>query len=472
MIKTKDKQKYYASRSYWLESTDDDLTPRPALNESKTVDVVIMGAGFTGLWTAYYLIRQNPSLNISILEKEVTGFGASGRNGGWCYPVFSVTPSSLIKRYGMETARNLQLAMFESVSEIGRVIDEEGFSCDWANGGGLKVSLGQQGIPLLEKEMEVYEKLGLEHQYDLLNKSQTRDRVQIQHAEGSLYTKNSAVLNPGKLIRQLAKVLENHGVEIYEQTEVVDIKEGNARDYPKLSTANGSSITAKHACVLAGDSYMSQMKTHRRSVIPMYSLITLTEPLTDEQWDAIGWRERESVGSTRYSVNYLQRTVDNRILIGGRGQPYRFGSQIKDSLDVHQSTHRNLQEMLISWFPSLADVKFTHSWGGTVGITRDWMPNFNFDKQSRIANAWGYVGQGVSTANLAGRIMRDLITKENSSLLELPMVQHESRNWEIEPFRWLGARYVQYGLEKVDRKSEETGIPPSGNTLAERLGLH
>lgn len=464
-------EKYYASKSYWLENPGDNLTPRSALDESKAVDVAIMGGGFTGLWTAYYLIKQNPSLNIAILEKETVGFGASGRNGGWCYPVFSVTPDTLIKRYGKEVAQEMQLAMFESVSEIERVTLQEQIECEFKKGGGIKLALGQHATPLLEKEMETYRKLNIEDHYELLNKVQTDSRVLVQNTEGSIYTKNSAVLNPGKLVRQLARVLEKNGVEIYEQTEVVDVKEGSSKKDPKLYTANGS-ITAKLACVLAGESYISQMSKYHRQVIPMYSLITLTEPLNEEQWSYIGWKERESIGSTRYSVNYLQRTADNRILFGGRGQPYRFGSKIKDCYDTHKSTHNMLKQMLREWFPSLSNIRFTHSWGGPVGITRDWTPNFQFNKQSRIANAWGYVGQGVSTTNLAGRILRDLIINEDSPLVKLPMVQHQSKKWEVEPFRWVGARYVQNGLEKVDNKAEETGQPPTGNTLAERIGLH
>ncbi|SFE80569.1 NAD(P)/FAD-dependent oxidoreductase [Alteribacillus iranensis] len=467
-VKTAD---FYKNKSFWLENCQDNLTPRPSLEESKVVDIAIMGAGFTGLWTAYYLIRQNPSLNIVILEKEITGYGASGRNGGWCYPVFSVTPSTLLERYGKSMARELQLAMFDSVTEIGNVIEKENIQCDWTIGGGLKVSLGQQGIPSLENELLTYKKMGIDAHYQLLNKSQLEKRVRIQGAERGIYTKHSAVLNPAKLARQLANVLEGYGVKIYEQTEVQKIKEGTSRKGSRLITQSGS-VTANIASVIAGEAYVSQLKEFQRKVIPMYSLITLTEPLTKQQWSEIGWESRESIGSTRYSINYLQRTRDGRILFGGRGQPYRFGSKIKDSFDVHGPTHKTLQQMLKKWFPSLNNIGFTHSWGGPVGITRDWTPNFQFNKHSRIANAWGYVGQGVSTTNLAGRILRDLIYEKESSLTKLPMVQHQSRNWEMEPLRWIGARFVQNGLERVDRKSEKTGFSPTGNTLAERIGLH
>ena len=201
-------------------------------------------------------------------------------------------------------------------------------------------------------------------------------------------------------------------------------------------------------------------------------LNTLTEPLSKEQWSSIGWENRETVKSTRYSINYLQKTIDGRILFGGRGQPNRYASKIKDSFDKHKPTHEALQKMLIQWFPALKDANFTHSWGGPVGITRDWAPNIFYDRETGIASARGYVGQGVSTTNLAGRILSDLIVGKESKLTKMPMVQHKSRKWEIEPFRWIGARYVQLGLERVDRKSEKSGNPPKGKTLAERISRH
>ncbi|MBD8006163.1 NAD(P)/FAD-dependent oxidoreductase [Bacillus norwichensis] len=456
------------SISYWLKTANDDLRPRQALKESITTDIAILGAGFTGLWTAYYLLEKDPSLNIVILEKEYVGFGASGRNGGWCSPKFSVSPATCIKRYGTETARQIQMAMFDSVTEVKRVIEKEEIDADWKLGGSLQVALGAHNIPTLEKAMKTYQKLDLESHFKLLDQAQTDKRLKIHGTAGSLLTKISAVLNPGKLVRHLARTLEQKGVIIYENTEVVKIVEGNENKPPKLVAHKGA-VTAKHAIVLAGEAYMSQMRAHQRNLIPMYSLITLTEPLTKEQWNSIGWEGRETVGSTRLSVDYLQRTADGRILFGGRGQPYRYASKIGNSLDLHDKTHNELRERFIKWFPSLQDIRFTDDWGGPVGITRDWTPNFLYNKKSKVASAWGYAGQGVSTANLAGRVLSDLILDKKSIATELPMFQHTSRKWEPEPFRWMGVRFVQSGLSRIDKKAELNGKAPSGKTIVERL---
>lgn len=466
------KEDFYQSLNFWLETSGDDLTPRSALNQSTTVDIAILGGGFTGLWTAYYLIEKNPSLNIAIFEKEIVGFGASGRNGGWCSPKFSVTPEELIKRYGGSAARELQKNMFESVNEIEKIIIKEKLNVDWEKNGILQIALGNYNNSILEKSYQTYAELGLENYLELLGVSETRSRININNASGSLLTQNSAVMHPGKLVRQLAKIVEKKGVTIYEQTEISEFYEGSSYKNSQFITTSGNIIQAKQAAILSGEAYLSQLKKLKRKVIPTYSLITLTEPLSDEIWDEIGWKNRETVSSTALSVHYLQKTADNRILFGGRGAPYHFASKIRNSFDYHKPTHEMLKKTVMNWFPMIRKNYFSHSWGGPVGMTRDWMPNFIFDKHKKLGGAWGYVGQGVSTTNLAGRILSDLILEKETDITRLPMVQHNSRKWEPEPFRWIGARYVQAGMERVDYKSDSKRRPPTGKSIPERLSRH
>ncbi|HLI50935.1 MAG TPA: FAD-binding oxidoreductase, partial [Thermomicrobiaceae bacterium] len=272
---------------------------------------------------------------------------------------------------------------------------------------------------------------------------------------------------PAKLVRGLARVVERLGGTIYEQTPVTDFNGG-----PKAELLTPFGTARARTIVLCGESYLSRLPKLRRQLIPIYSLITLTEPLSDEQWSAIGWEGRETVSSQRYSVDYLSRTADGRIAFGGRGAPYHRGSKIEDAFDRHEPTHQMLQQMTREWFPVLSDVKFTHSWGGPLGAPRDWMPTFAFDPASGIATARGYTGQGVATTNLAGRILTDLILGTPSELTELPPVNHESPNWEPEPFRWLGVRYVQEQYGRIDERAARTGRAPTGRGLAERMGRH
>ncbi|MEX2314908.1 MAG: FAD-dependent oxidoreductase, partial [Thermomicrobiales bacterium] len=322
--------KDYQTYSYWLESCGDDLTPRPALDGSIDIDIAILGAGYTGLWTAYYLLTLDPSLSIAILEKEIAGFGASGRNGAWCSSGFPTGVGTLAERYGRDTAISIQRAMRDAVDEVGEVAEAAGIDIEWVKGGSLRIARGPHQLPQIQRSFAAYQELGLDDEYQYLDKRQTDERVRVSDAFGSIYTPNTATIHPGKLVRGLARLVEQMGATIYEQTDVTDFTTGA---YPALHTARGHARARN--IVLAGESYMSQLPKTRRAVMPAYSLITLTEPLTDAEWQQIGWEAHECVSSVAFMVNYLSRTSDGRILFGGRGAPYHFGSSIKDAYDRH-----------------------------------------------------------------------------------------------------------------------------------------
>jgi glycine/D-amino acid oxidase-like deaminating enzyme len=224
--------------------------------------------------------------------------------------------------------------------------------------------------------------------------------------------------------------------------------------------------------VLAGEAYLSQLPRLRRQLIPIYSQIALTEPLSDASWAEIGWTDFETVSSMRLSVDYLARTHDGRLVFGSRGSPYRFASRIADAYDRHPVIDRAIRRMVAEWFPALRGVRFTHGWGGPIGVPRDWMASVSFDNASGVASARGYGGRGVATANLCGRVLTDLITGRESALTELALVGHRSPEWEPEPLRWLGVRYVQQALQRIDDRSARTGRAPSGGSLPERLASH
>jgi len=224
--------------------------------------------------------------------------------------------------------------------------------------------------------------------------------------------------------------------------------------------------------VLACEAWLSQLPGRHRDLMPVYSLIVLTEPLSDAAWEELGWDGHELLSSHRYTVDYLSRTIDGRILFGGRGAPYHFGSRISPAYDRHGPTHDLLRDQLRTWFPSLTGVRFSHAWGGPLGMPRDWMPTFHLDADSGIGGAYGYTGQGVATSNLAGRVLADLIVTGETEHADLPMVGHRSRRWEPEPLRWLGARYLQRALTRLDARTASSGRPPTGRTLAERLLRH
>jgi glycine/D-amino acid oxidase-like deaminating enzyme len=459
----------HRSVSFWLE-TAGDLTPRPPLDGSVEADVAILGAGYTGLWTAYYLLRRQPSLRVIVVEREIAGWGASGRNGAWCAPDLNISMDRLARIHGVDGARRIQEATYDAVDEVGRVCAAEGLDAGFHRGGSLIVARGPHGVPALEAAYAEYERFGFADRYRLLDSDGVAERIRVAGAIRGLASPDAAVVHPGRLARGLATLVERLGGRIVEGTTVADWRGRDATGRATLVTDRGD--VRAPVVVLAGEAFLRQLPRLGRQLIPVYSLIVLTEPLTDAQWATIGWDGREVVASTRLSVDYLSRTEDGRILFGGRGAPYRFGSPIRPEYDLHWPTHEMLRGFARAWFPALRGVRFSHAWGGPLGMPRDWHPTVAFDPATGVATARGYVGHGVSVANLAGRTLADLIAGERTERTELPLVGHRSRDWEPEPFRWLGVRYTQWALGRLDRRAEATGVPPTGRSLAERIASH
>jgi len=437
-------QKRYEDYSFWLEDAGEPLTPRPAMQRSEEVDVAILGAGYTGLWTAYYLLRHDPGLKVAIVEREIAGYGASGRNGGWCSPRFPVSASAMARRWGREAARSVLLALQSAVDEIRDVSARESIDACFRAAGTLTVARGAHQIPGLESSYKAYERLGMADHYRFLSPEEVAERVRVTDVHGGLYTSDGASIHPGRLARGLARAVEAHGGVVYEQTAVTGFQGGSKPRLPKL----------------------------HRALLPIYSLICLTEPLTSAQWSQIGWQNGENLASTRNTVVYLTRTPDGRILFGSRGAPYKFASKITDQQDRHPETLALIQRSLFEWFPSLEGIRFTHGWGGPVGMPMDWTPAVCFSPETRIGFAGGYTGQGVSTSNLAGQILAGLITDRRTGFESLPFLQRRSPNWIPEPLRWLIVRYMQGAFLRIDEAAEAGRQAPVDAPIAEFLGRH
>lgn len=462
----------YAGISFWLERCEDDLTPRPALEGSVEADVAILGAGYTGLWTAYYLLSADPSLDVTIVEGDIAGYGASGRNGAWCAPGLNISLTRLTKLHGREAARRTYLAVDEAVDEIGRVAESAGMDIEWRRGGELMVARGPHDEPALRAELAQLEEAGLAEGWELLDAQATARRIRIAGASAGLYTADAAALQPAKLARGLARVVEGMGATIHERSEVTDFRERTGGSSGRAALVTDTGEVRANTVVLAGEAYLTRLRPLHRALIPVWSQIVLSEPLSAADWAAIGWEDHELVASPRLTVVYLSRTLDGRILFGGRGAPYRYGSLIRDEFGRHEPTFHVLRAMATEWFPRLGQVGFSHAWGGPLGMPRDWHPTISYDPRSGLASARGYVGHGVATSNLAGRTLAELILGRRTERTELPLVGHRSRDWEPEPLRWLGVRYTQAAIGRVDRRAERSGRPPSGRSLAERIARH
>ncbi|MGH2788637.1 MAG: NAD(P)/FAD-dependent oxidoreductase [Actinomycetota bacterium] len=442
----------YRTYSFWLDSLPDDLEPRAALESDHHVDVAIVGGGYTGLWTAYYLKRADPSVSVAIVEKEICGFGASGRNGGWCSALFAGSRERTAARHGRDAAIALQRAMFDTVDEVGRVVELEGIDAHYAKGGTLSFATSRAQLGRVRESVEYQRSWGFgESDYTWLDAAEARARVDIAGCLGAAFTPHCAAIHPGRLARGLAEVVESAGVAIYEQTPAVKI----------ASRTVGTPRGRLHAgvVVIATEAYTVELPRRRRSFAPIFSLMIVTEPLDRDVWETIGWRGRETMTDGRHLIIYSQRTADDRIAIGGRGAPYHFGSRIKDSYDREPDVFRELEQTLNSLLPQTQGACITHSWGGPIAIPRDWYSSVLMNRSAGIARAGGYVGDGVSTANLAGRTLRDLILEHRTELTRLPWVNHRSRRWEPEPLRWIGANLMLGIAASADKAENRRGEP-------------
>jgi glycine/D-amino acid oxidase-like deaminating enzyme len=418
----------HLSPSFWLSTLDSPVTARPTLPGDRDVDVAIVGAGYTGLWTAYYLAAADPSLRIAVLEAGYAGFGASGRNGGWCSGLFPVSVSTLARRYGRDRAVAQYRAHADTVDEVGRVAAAEGIDCHYAKGG--SVTLARSPAQLARARAAAAQASSYRLDLDLLSAEAARERCGATGVLGGTYTPHCAAIHPARLVRGLALATERRGVTIYEDTRARSLGPG------RVVTDRGT--VRAEVVVRALEGYTARLPGLRRSLAPVYSLIVATAPLPGSFWARVGLARRETFTDFRHLIIYGQRTADDRLAFGGRGAPYHFGSAVRPGYDREPAVFAALREVLRDLFD--ADLPIEHSWGGPLGIPRDWMPSVGL--RDGVGWAGGYVGDGVAAANLAGRTLSHLILGVDSDLVRLPWVGHRSRRWEPEPVRWLGINAV------------------------------
>ncbi|MDQ6687676.1 MAG: FAD-binding oxidoreductase [Actinomycetota bacterium] len=439
----------YAGLSLWLDSCGDTLVQRPPLSGDDTADVAIVGAGFTGLWTAYYLSRLEPSAKIVVLEAETAGFGASGRNGGWCSALFPSSWDAVGSLPGSssEQAAALAAAMRGSVGEVGRAAAEAGIDAEYARGGTIALARSRAQVRRGRAEVEHFRSFGSAGRW--LEAEEARSVLDAADTLGAAYTPECAVIHPGKLVRGLADAVERAGVRIHEGTRVQAITPG------RVETERG--MVRADRVVRATEGYTPALRGLARAVAPVYSLVIATEPLGDAVWDRIGLRHRETFTDLRHLIIYGQRTADGRLVFGGRGAPYHFRSRVRPSFDRDPRVFAKLYATLLELFPVLRGCRVTHAWGGPLGVPRDWCASVGLDPGTGLAWAGGYVGDGVSTTNLAGRTLADLLLGRETELTSLPWVGHRSPRWEPEPLRWLGVNAGLRVMTVADAEEKLTG---------------
>ncbi|MEU1891883.1 NAD(P)/FAD-dependent oxidoreductase [Streptomyces pristinaespiralis] len=455
--------------SFWY-AQDGAPVPREPLPGDSTADVCIVGGGYTGLWTAYYLKKAVPFLNITVLEARFCGYGASGRNGGWLYNGLAGR-DRYARLHGHDAAVRLQQAMNDTVDEVVRVAGEEKIDADIHKGGVLEVARTPAQLQRLKDFHSVEIAFG-EKDRLLLGARETAERVHVSGAVAGSWTPHGARLHPVKLVKGLAAAVEALGVTVHESTPVTEIR-------PKHAVTPYGTVRAPYI-LRCTEGFTASLKGQHRTWLPMNSSMIVTEPLPDDAWDEIRWSGRETLGDMAHAYMYAQRTADNRIAIGGRGAPYRYGSRTDNDGRTGPATVEALREILIRFFPRLAGAQIAHAWSGVLGVPRDWCATATLDRSTGLGWAGGYVGSGVATSNLAARTLRDLIQQDSgqsgpTDLTALPWVNHKVRKWEPEPLRWLGVQTLYTAYRRADRLEAATHTPTTARlaTLADRIsGRH
>ena len=412
----------------WDATLKNKSTERASLKKTEEVDVAIIGAGFTGLWSAYHLLSHNPDLKIAIIEKERVGFGASGRNGGWVSVLY---PS----RIG---ADEVTPYLVQSINEIGVFASKYSPDANFRKGGTVTFARNKGQLKRLKNDIG---------SATFLDKSETEEKVKVDGALGSLFTPDCATIHPGTFVRALADHVEQLGARIYEKSPSL-----RNSDH-KVTTPSGALIAT--TVISATEAFAKG----GRERVPLYSLMVATEPISEKIWDQIGLNHGESFAEASHLVTYGQRTGDNRLAVGGRGAPYLFGSLMRSSAENNSRVHDQLIAMVREWFPLLVNTQFTHRWGGAVSVSRDWQPFANFNKATGQAKAGGYVGDGVTLSYLAAKTLADLILDNGSELTKLPFVNHSVPLWEPEPFRWVGVNSVVKLIGLADHEEAITNRP-------------
>ncbi|MFC4590098.1 NAD(P)/FAD-dependent oxidoreductase [Sphaerisporangium corydalis] len=425
---------------------------RAALPGPREYDVAIVGGGYTGLWTAYYLKKADPGLRIAILEREFAGFGASGRNGGWLSAEFAGSRERHAAARGRQAMIDLQHAMFSAVDEVIEVARAEGVDADVRKGGLVHVATNPAQDRRLRAELEDLRTWGFaEHDMRLLSRSEREDRIRVAGAISATYSPHCARIQPAKLAVGLARAVAALGVDVFEGTTVTEIRPREAGGKGGAAAVTDRGTVSAEYVIRATEGFTASIKGQHRQWLPMNSSMIVTEPLPAQVWDEIGWRERELLGDEAHAYCYVQRTADDRIAIGGRGVPYRFGSRTDERGATQPRTVAALRQIMVTLFPATAGARIQHSWCGVLGVPRDWCSTVHLDHTTGLGWAGGYVGSGVTTTNLAGRTLRDLVLRRETELTALPWVGRRVRQWEPEPLRWLGVQAIYTLFRAADR---------------------
>ncbi|MDZ7833471.1 MAG: FAD-binding oxidoreductase [Desulfobacterales bacterium] len=428
----------YREKSWWLETLSEDIHPNAALAQKEKADVVIIGGGYTGLSTAYHLKKFQPDMDVRLLESDICGYGASGRNGGFSMTLFGLTKGITKFRFDDEKAKSAHIYMQNAVDYLHEVITGNQIDCDYERTGYLLVGTSPAQVKRVEHDFKIMEEWGLGG-VERWDRARLAEEFNTDYYKLGWFEPRCGILNPAKLARGLKCLAEDQGVIIYEDSPVKSFNRKTAGGFV-VKTKTGE-IESEYL-VLAINAYSVLFPELKKLQYPAFTHIVLSEPLSPEQYDAIGWKNRAGIEDARDLIHYYRLTADNRIAMGGGDVSIGYGADL--DRDYNEKTFAHLRRHVTEVFPQLKGLRFTHQWGGPVSVTLDMAPVIGYLGQDRKAIfSVGCIGHGVSMTTLNGRTIAELITGHQTERTEMFFVGRKVFSWPPD--------LVSYGLARAVR---------------------
>lgn len=436
----------YTDKGLW-HATYGEYAPDPPLSGTATADVAIVGGGFTGIATAYWLLKEDPSLKVTVLEQEVVGYGASGRNGSFAMTVVGLGLDLLAKIKGRDRAIAAQRYLERAVDLVGELVEQENLDCDYMRTGFLRMATTPAYEKKIRHEIEFARSLGIEG-IQWLDRDEARARVNSDHYRGAWWEPRMALVNPLKLVREMKRVATGLGATVHEHTpvEAIDRTGGGFT----LRTPGGTVNTEK--LVLATNAYSHLFPMVGRKQVPAWTWVVATEPLTEEQLEPVRWDGFEGVEDARNLIHYYRRTTDNRILMGGGPVGFGYGKDM--NRDSNPAAWRHLEEHIGDLFPSVAGARIEHRWGGPFSVTMDLTPALGYLGDRNAVYSLGCIGHGVAMTHLNGQAIRDLVLERHTELTDHFFVNRRTIPWPPEPLRFGASMAIRSYLQLEDRFHE------------------
>lgn len=427
--------------SLWLD-TYGQYKPFAALENDISVDVAVIGGGFTGVMAAYELKKSDPGMEVALVEAKTVGYGASGRNGSFAMTVVGLGFGVMAMLRGKDYLRRGHHYMMSAVDGLEDLIRRENLDADMIRSGFLRTATTPGYVKRIHHDVDLMNELGFDDIY-WISREEVRARVDSEAYLGAMWEPRMLLINPAKLVRSERNLAAQYGVRIYENTPVITL---TTKPKFKLTTPNGT-ITAEKV-VFATNAYSHLIPQLKRKQIPAFTYMIATEPLSDAQLSGIGWQGKEGIEDARNLVHYYRLTPDNRIVLGGGPVGLTWGNSLNGDSDADAWNH--LEEHLRFLFPSLSGLNITHRWGGPFSVTVNLSPALGYIGDQRAVYSLGCIGHGVSMSHRNAQAIRDLIMERDSELLECPFINPTVLPWPPEPLRMLTARSLRGYLKAED----------------------